>query len=59
MFYQKEAMIFVGLGFAIGATTWYIFWVKPHNEMRLQVIDCMGGDLSESSYMMCMKELSP
>ncbi len=59
MFYQKEAMIFVGLGFTIGAATWYIFWVKPHDEMRMQVINCMGDDLSESSYTACIEELSP
>ena len=59
MFYQKEAIIFIGLGFATGATAWYVFWIKPHDEMRMQVIECMGSDLSKLSYTTCREELSP
>lgn len=58
MFYQKEIVILI-LGFATGATAWYIFWVKPHDAAREEIINCMDGNFSKPSYMKCLRESKP
>ncbi len=36
---------------------WITLYVVPHDEMRYQVIDCMGGDASQEAYRLCFEEL--
>tara|TARA_A200000159_G_scaffold163425_1_gene189616 strand:+ start:4915 stop:5094 length:180 start_codon:yes stop_codon:yes gene_type:complete len=54
MHFQKEAIIFVGLGFASGAALWYAFWVKPNDQARAEIIECMDDDFSRASYDRCI-----
>lgn len=58
MKHQIEALIFIGLGLAVGVG-WYHFYVKPHDEARYQILDCMGSDNSRAAYDACVAELRP
>ena len=52
---ESIILIFVGL---IGMTLWYSYWVKPHDEMRLAVMECMGDRMSEAAYQECHQYLA-
>tara|TARA_B100000287_G_scaffold419918_1_gene458699 strand:- start:398 stop:625 length:228 start_codon:yes stop_codon:yes gene_type:complete len=49
-------LIFLGLGLA---ATWHYIYVAPHDEARLQIIECMGEDMSKESYEACFESLRP
>ena len=36
---ESLLLIFTGL---VGASLWYKFWVMPHDQMRYEVMECMG-----------------
>lgn len=35
------------------ALSWYCFYVRPHDERRKVIMDCMGDDMSLASYEKC------
>ena len=55
---QIEAVILITLGLASG-WAWHQWYVKPHDEARYQIIDCMGNDRSNEAYDACVAELRP
>lgn len=55
---QIEAVILITLGLASG-WAWHQWYVKPHDEARYQIIDCMGNDRSSEAYDACVAELRP
>lgn len=40
-------------------TFWYFRYVKPFDEARGQIIECMAGDRSPEAYENCVAELRP
>ena len=40
---------------------WHNLYIKPHDEVRMQLIECMkdNRDMSRSSYDACVEMLSP
>ena len=52
---ESVILIFVGL---VGMTLWYSYWVKPHDEMRYAVMECMGDRTSEAAYHECHQYLA-
>lgn len=52
---ESVILIFAGL---IGMTLWYSYWVKPHDEMRYAVVECMGDRNSEAAYQECHQQLA-
>ena len=65
---MRDIVVFVGAGLLVGVA-WLHFYVKPHDEMRRAVIDCMiesnagnlpiESSLSKTHYDRCVKELTP
>jgi hypothetical protein len=51
---MKENII-IGAFFAFFGGAWYLGYVKPADEARLAILDCMteGGDTSRASYDAC------
>ena len=51
-----ELAVFFLLTTALG-TLWYYGWVKPADEARLQILECMSAndDLSYESYEECVR----
>jgi hypothetical protein len=54
----REAMVFVGIGLLF-CTGWWHIYVKPADEFRITVIDCMivNNNMSETMYNQCVEEL--
>mgnify|MGYP001404838534 CR=1 FL=1 len=52
---ESLLLIFTGLA---GATLWYKFWVMPHDQMRFEVMECMGDRVSEAAYQECHQQLA-
>jgi len=46
-------IIILILGFS-----WYKLWVEPRTDFLLEVMDCMGPDSSELSYIDCAERVS-
>lgn len=55
---QIEAVVLITLGLATG-WAWHQWYVKPHDEARYQIMDCMGSDHSRGAYDACVAELRP
>lgn len=53
-----EFIIFLALGVVAGGL-WYQFYVKPHDEARYAIWDCMGNDNSRQAYEDCVAMLRP
>jgi len=53
-----EIAVFVSLGLAIG-TVWFNVYVKPSDEFRERVMQCMDGsnDMSRAGYDHCIGKL--
>ena len=43
--------------FLVLTAVYYIMILGPRDEMRYQVIDCMGADASQEAYRLCFEEL--
>ena len=51
---------FLFFALSIGCMSlWYLGYVKPHDEARGQIIECMAGDRSHEAYENCVAELRP
>ena len=57
---MRDIVIFVGAGLLVGVAWWH-FYVKPHDEFRSIVAECMilKDDMSPSSYDECVNEMQP
>jgi len=55
---QIEAVVLIVLGLATG-WAWHQWYVKPHDEARYQIMECMGDDHSEAAYQSCVEKLRP
>jgi len=57
---MRDIIIFVGIGLLCGVAWWH-FYVKPHDEFRSIVSECMilKDDMSQTSYDMCVNEMQP
>ncbi len=49
---QGEAILLIALG-AMTGWCWHKFYIVPHDEARIEIVNCMGDDLSESQYHEC------
>jgi hypothetical protein len=54
-----KAIIGAAAFFVIGASIWYQAWVKPHDQYRNAIIDCMeeANDYSKEAYVSCGRNL--
>jgi len=52
---ESLLLIFTGL---VGASLWYKFWVVPHDQMRYEVMECMGDRTGEAVYQECHQQLA-
>ena len=51
---------FLFFALSIGCMSlWYFGYVKPHDEARWEIIDCMDNDMSPESYEVCFETLKP
>ena len=55
---QIEAIVLIALGLGTG-WAWHQWYVKPHDEARYQIMDCMDGDNSRAAYDACVAQLRP
>jgi len=65
---MRDIVIFVGAGLLVGVAWWH-FYVKPADEMRHQVMDCMiesragvlpvDGIRDREAYNQCVESLRP
>ena len=57
---MRDVVIFIGAGLLVGVAWWH-FYVKPHDEFRALVGDCMieKQDMSPSSYDDCVNATRP
>lgn len=57
---MRDVVVFVGAGLLVGGAWWY-FYVKPHDEFRELVGNCMieKGDMSPASYDDCVNQTRP
>ena len=39
------------------ASLWWAMYVKPADEFRYQVMECMGHEVSQAAYDRCAKEI--
>lgn len=55
---MRDIVIFVGAGLLVGVAWWH-FYVKPADEFRIAVINCMivNNNMSETMYNQCVEEL--
>ena len=57
MKHQLEAVIFISLGIATG-WAWHQWYVKPHDEARYQILECMGNEAHvRETYEACVAKL--
>ncbi len=56
-FERIESVILICMGL-IGMSLWYAYWVKPHDDMRYAVMECMGDRVGEAVYQECHQQLS-
>lgn len=56
----KEVITFVTIGALMGFT-WHSLYVKPHDKVRMELVECMkdNHDMSQSGYNNCIEMLRP
>lgn len=52
-------MVMVALIVAVGTWFWVNAFVKPADDMRYSIIECMDGDNSRKAYDECYQALKP
>ena len=57
---EATALVTITVGVVL-AVLWHNFYIKPHDRVRMQLIECMedSRDMSHSSYNTCVEELRP
>jgi len=50
-------MVGIGALALLAAVGWFFVYVQPADEMRYEIMECMGDDMSRISYDGCMEDL--